>query len=155
MHNIFTRKQKSNFTCIFTVNTKKGLVKLNKMTSNIDKALKYEQVCCSNPQHGSKEHQTWFNMDYMLHKKLPNTNNINIPAFPLKIFITSISGCPSRQRSLACMHTTNLHQHAENNTGVCLHKQQKCRDKFAQTSIPLHIFLLKQVLKLLLFNQLT
>jgi len=59
-HNNFTSKQNDNFTCISTGNTTKGLVKLNKMTSDIDKALEYEQACCSNSQHGSKEHQTWF-----------------------------------------------------------------------------------------------
>jgi len=41
-------------------NTTKGLVKLNKITSDIHKALKYEQACCSNQQHRSKKHQTWF-----------------------------------------------------------------------------------------------
>jgi hypothetical protein len=39
-------------------NTTRGLAKLNKMTSDIDKALKYEQACCCNQQYGSKELQT-------------------------------------------------------------------------------------------------
>jgi hypothetical protein len=34
-------------------NTQKGHVKLNKMTLNIDAALKYIQVCCSSPELGS------------------------------------------------------------------------------------------------------
>jgi len=147
-HNNFTSKQNNNFTCISTGNTTKGLVILDKMTSlkkhwnmnkpvfpthsidqrNIKHDLKYysadwerEKGLFFTPAFWNKLSKPTCT-NYLLHKKLPNTNNLNIPAFPLKIFITSISCCPSRQRSQASMQNTNLHQHAENNNGVRLHK---------------------------------
>lgn len=112
--------RKKNCTFISMGNaTQNSCKKTNKTTSNIKKSLKYVKACCSDPELSAdqRKRQTWFTtllrekerdgyfftpafqqkfskpscINYLLHKKLSNTNNLNKPASPLKIFITSIN----------------------------------------------------------------